>query len=300
MPSIAKEVGMAVVDPRQPVLEGLEKPTSEKIESFLTTLGDQVKGLTAVVSAFGVLLYVVLWVSYAVFYNRFHLSPRDFGFGYLDLLLQSAFGIILLLVAMFAVAAVVALFASSKISTPVRIVVLGTAVAAWGIFLLGSVLHVLGVAESRVLSFGIWAILLAVTTPGIYTALKGKLQSDDPRKKARWRLATLAVTFSMLLGASGTLLLEAYHDRSRVWDGRTASFKVMGFPVTGWGAQRASFEWTSGSTSPEASTLGGRCLLYFGQSGGTAYFFRADTNEVLRIATGTIVVHTGASACARK
>ena len=62
-----------------------------------------------VLTVLGIVLYAVLRIAYSVFYSNFGLTPDDLGLGYLDLLIQSAVGTVLLLMAMFIVEALVAI-----------------------------------------------------------------------------------------------------------------------------------------------------------------------------------------------
>ena len=131
--------------------------------------------------------------------------------------------------------------------------------------------------------------------PSGVRALANGIRGDRARQL---RGGIIAVAFVVLLIATASLLLKAVHDRSRVLSGHASAFIVLDFPMTPWGAEDATISWTSSSVGADLLTpLGHRCLLHFGQAAGTAFFYGADTRQVLRISTMDVVVHTGPSVC---
>jgi len=280
-----------------PRIPGTQTTASRKI-GVGARWSDGIKNLSTILSILGLLLYVILWIGYATFYNRFHLSPRDLGFGYLDVLIQSAVAIAIVLGVLSWIAAFVFVLTRSldgrNLGTLALILLLALGICS--VNLLYLIFGVLSSATWLVLSLCLTAVVVPMLGPIVGT-IRDNINEAAPHH-ARWRLGIVTLAIGALFAAGGKVLVEAYHDRAHVLNGEPASFTLFGFPVTGWGAQRASFEWTSGSTAPGTSRLGGQCLLYFGQSGGTAYFYRANKRthrgEVLRIPDGSIVVHTGA------
>ena len=132
--------------------------------------------------------------------------------------------------------------------------------------------------------------------PSGVRALANGIRGDRARQ---WRGGIIAVGFVVLLIATASLLLKAVHDRSRVLSGHASAFIVLDFPITTWGAEDATISWTSSSVAADLTPLAHRCLLYFGQAAGRAFFYGADTRQMLRISTMDVVVHTGPSVCKR-
>lgn len=268
---------------------------------LLAWLGDPAAGVTGVLAVFGILLYAVLRIAYSVFYSGFGLKPDDLGKGYLDLLVQSAVGIVLLFSGMLLAAALIVTLAAAKSSKSERIARgFGAFFYLFGVYALVQVLSGHSVTLTGRPRFSALGVVLAglllvllLTVRKIADGLRG-----DRARQSR-REGIVAVAALVLVIAIVSLLGRAAHDRSQVWSGHPAAFTVLDFPVTSWGAEDATFSWTSGSIAAELMPLADRCLLYFGQSGGTAFFYRADTHQVLRISTADIVVHTGPGVCKR-
>lgn len=235
-----------------------ETDTDENGSSLESLVGGATSA-SGVLAVLGIVLYAVLRIAYSFFYSPFGLRPDDLGLGYLDLLVQSAVGIVLLCMAMLVVAAVFyAAFSLTK-------------------------------AASKSLTRHIDGRSLDERVP---KKKKQDAGTGSPLGDRRiWAALILVVIVAALLMA------RAYSDRSKVWDGHSASFTVFGFSITSWGAEDATISWTSDVTAAELSPLAGRCLLYFGQSGGTAYFYKRDTRQVLRIPTSDIVIHTRGKTC---
>ena len=75
--------------------------------SFLESFPRWATDAPTVLAVLGIVLYAVLRIAYSLFYNNFGLTPDDLGLSYLDLLIQSAVGTVILLMVMFVVAAFV-------------------------------------------------------------------------------------------------------------------------------------------------------------------------------------------------
>ena len=75
--------------------------------SFLESFPRWATDAPTVLAVLGIVLYAVLRIAYSLFYNNFGLTPDDLGLSYLDLLIQSAVGTVILLMVMFVVAALV-------------------------------------------------------------------------------------------------------------------------------------------------------------------------------------------------
>ena len=73
------------------------------------------------------------------------------------------------------------------------------------------------------------------------------------------------------------LFSQASSDASRVQHGQSATFAIFGFRITTWGAERAAVTWSNPNVSSDLKPLAGKCLMYFGQSGGTAFLYQPGT-----------------------
>jgi hypothetical protein len=96
------------------------------------------------------------------------------------------------------------------------------------------------------------------------------------------------------------LLARAESDAARVQLGHPSSFTVLGFRITTWGAEDATVSWTSNQIAADLRPLAGRCLMYLGQSNGTAFLYLVSTHEVFRVPTAVAVVRTRPAVCSRK
>jgi hypothetical protein len=351
----------------------------------------------------GIVLYAVLRIAYSLFYNNFGLTPDDLGLSYLDLLIQSAVGTVILLMVMFVVAAlVVAVYvgifgqirmqwnnffrqqhAGSSRSerppsakqesesvpprspdrpgrqqhagssgperppsakqegesvpprsrdrpgrwVPAAIVIIGS--LAVGVAAVALVEKLVG-QQVFVLSFviisAVWALrlgfkiiyrgltsvrshseMLWVPTPHSRASLGSSSQPHDFRllkigekNRARWVRGLAAIALATLGFAILLLFARADSDATRVQDGHPSSFTVLGFRVTTWGAEDATVSWTSNQIAADLRPLAGRCLMYLGQSNGTAFLYLVSTHEVFRVPTAVAVVRTRPAVCSRK
>jgi hypothetical protein len=260
----------------------------------------------------GLVAYAVLRIAYSVFYNRFGLSPDDLGLSYVDLLVQSAVGTSVLLLLVVAGASilfaelvgVVAIWGDLRrtfksdsepppggaVTVLLSLVVLGSVVAgAIGLHALAGILLTIGT-----LTLAGWA-----TIRGGIIIVHGVSSKDSGRvAHTRWwrRFVAAAVMLAVAIAIAG-LIAQASSDASHVYEGRPASFTVLGVRVTSWGAERATVSWTSNQVAPDLQPLAGRCLMYLGQSGATNFLYRPDTHEVVRIPMAVSTVHIRPPTC---
>ena len=302
--------------------------------SFLASFGGWATDARTVLAVLGIVLYAVLRIAYSVFYNSFGLTPDDLGLGYLDLLIQSAVGTIILLLVVFVVAAfAAALYVGmyggivevrsertrarhvAKTSGLERLPsvrregesVISRSQArlrralrnpkqlvpyAFLVLILGGV-----VADQPVLVLlGVSYLIAEALFVGIKRINLG-LTGDD---RAWWRAGLVTIAVVTLGLAIFSLLARAESDATRVQHGHASGFTVLGFSITTWGAEQATISWTSNQIGPGLKPLAGRCLMYLGQSNGTAFLYLVSTKEVFRVPTAAVVVRTRPPVCSRK
>jgi hypothetical protein len=297
-----------------------------------------------VLAVLGIVLYAVLRIAYSVFYSNFGLTPDDLGLGYLDLLIQSAVGTVMLLMAIFIVAAVIVAgyvglwgnvrdsirmgrnnirgqqhAGSSESECPppakqkdesVRVIQAASVTPQWrdrrgrrgswmgnvGLSAL-SVLALVGWFVGRgVLALPLVCMLtLQVVIVGIKLIKRGLTEN-----RARWERGLAAIALATLGLAILFLLGRAQSDAARVQLGYPSSYTVLGFRITTWGAEDATVSWTSNQIAADLRPLAGRCLMYLGQSNGTAFLYLVSTREVYRVPTAVVVVRTQPAVCSRK
>jgi hypothetical protein len=343
--------------------------------SFLESFPRWATDARTVLAVLGIVLYAVLRIAYSLFYNNFGLTPDDLGLSYLDLLIQSAVGTVILLMVMFVVAALVVsvyvgMFGQLRMqirmlwnnffrmrhakstgserrpsakqeseSVPPRsrdrpgrrvlaaIVAIGS--LAVGVAAVALVEKVVG-QQVFVLSFvvisAVWALrlgfkiiyrgltsvrshseMLWVPIPHSRADLGSSRRPHDFRlvkigekNRARWVRGLAAIAVATLGFAILLLFARAESDATRVQDGHPSSFTVLGFRVTTWGAEDATVSWTSNQIAADLRPLAGRCLMYLGQSNGTAFLYLVSTHEVFRVPTAVAVVRTRPAVCSRK
>jgi hypothetical protein len=290
-----------------------------------------------VLALLGFVLYAVLRIAYSLFYNNFGLTPDDLGLGYIDLLIQSAVGTVILLVVVFVVATVVAL---------IYVGLIGSYPELWRYFRRGfrpagssgpeSPPPVKPGSESvtptpqdhrhrlrAALATGIiiafvglvlvagyftpappgWFTLLVVWVMfgyGLIAGIKRTKRGLTGKDRTRWRRGSAAAALATLGLAILFLLTRAESDAARVQLGHPSSFTVLGFRITTWGAEDATVSWTSNQIAADLRPLAGRCLMYLGQSNGTAFLYLVSTHEVFRVPTAVAVVRTRPAVCSRK
>ncbi len=339
--------------------------------SFLESFPRWATDARTVLAVLGIVLYAVLRIAYSLFYNNFGLTPDDLGLSYLDLLIQSAVGTVILLMVMFVVAALVVavyvgMFGQLRMQwnnffrqrhagssgserppsakqegesvpprspdrpgrwVPAAIVVIGS--LAVGVAAVALVEKLVG-QQVFVLSFvvisAVWALrlgfkiiyrgltsvrshseMLWVPTPHSRADLGSSRRPHDFRllkigkkNRARWVRGLAAIALATLGLAILLLFARAESDATRVQDGHASSFTVLGFRVTTWGAEDATVSWTSNQIAADLRPLAGRCLMYLGQSNGTAFLYLVSTHEVFRVPTAVAVVRTRPAVCSRK
>ena len=269
-------------------------------EGVLTTIGERATGISAALAVAAIILYGVLRIAYSVFYHGFGLTPDDLGLGYGDLLVQSAVGTVLLLVAMLLLASIGALFAVGCM----RVIDRAAGVEGrrlWlvcgGLFGFALVTIASTFTRSQVSSdvfSGTVVLASVIVVPfGVHALIAG-LRGDHAGQWWRGIMVVPVVVFAFAIWA---LLQKAKDDRARVLSGHPASFTLLGFPITSWRAEDATVRWTNAKPASDLTSLTNSCLLYLGESGGTAFLYRATTHRLLRISTGNIVIHTGRDVC---
>jgi hypothetical protein len=424
-----------------------------KGQGFLSKLGDRAANVNAILAVFGVILYAVLRVAYSIFYNGFGLYPDDLGLGYLDLLVQSAVGIFLLLLAMCFVtlllvtlslglgllraqiraeaakaeaanltakaeaaraeaanltakaeaakaeaaepeaanltaktnaAKATAAKAEAAKAEAANLAAKADAAKAKGAEARGAraeaakakgakaeaaaaegakagkaeapqahprsrlsgvlnLLGVLGLIIFGIVLYGGLAVFVlhrfvGIQVPSVLVVLgdvsaallclgmvgfvgqafkaivdrlsrrrgrpwRNAIIAASGHSRRQWRLATITVASLVFVIATASLLWKARYDKSQVLSGHAAAFTVLGFPITSWRAEDATISWTGPSVATDLQPLADRCVLYLGESGGSAFFYRAGTRQVpgqvLRISMLDVVVHTGPHVCNR-
>jgi hypothetical protein len=283
-----------------------EATQRQRLSKFLGALGDQATAVNAVLPVFAIILYAVLRIAYTVFYEPFGLSPDDLGFGYLDLLVQSALGIVLLLVWLLILVGFLLLLVMTVgllFRTPEwldrRLRGTWPFISYLVFFLVLTALLILSaykVVPSVVpyaLIYCVGALTLPVGVRIVRDGLRGAHASQ-------WRGGMVGVAAFVLIVGIGVVIAEAAIDRSQVRHGHPAELTYLGFPITGWRADDATVTWTNSNVAGDLASLAGRCLLYFGQSAGTAYFYRSENRQVLRISTQDVVIRTGRGVCTGK
>jgi hypothetical protein len=280
---------------------GPEKPA----RPFLTGLGAWATDARTVLAALGIVLYAVLRIAYSVFYHKFGLTPDDLGLSYLDLLIQSAVGTVILLMAIFVVtAAAVAVYAGIVTdqyakqegeSHPTKPWV-DRAVALGTVALLVLALYGAYVVDSPALYIPAFLLLTVHTLIAGIKRIKSELTG---KRHTRWRMALGTIALATLGLAIFSLLVRAERDATRVQLGHASSFTVLGFQITTWGAEEATVSWTSNQVAADLMPLADQCLMYLGQSNGTAFLYLARTHEVFRVPTAIVVVRTQPAVCNR-
>jgi hypothetical protein len=308
-------------------------------QSSLASYGRWATDVRTVLAVLGIVLYAVLRIAYSVFYSNFGLTPDDLGLGYLDLLVQSAVGTVILFMAVFTVVAlVVAVYvglightskkrsnltrrrrpAGSSTKRPPSVKKDGESATSsshdnprrtvraapklrnlrnLGYFAL-SVLLIVGIFVGPK-----WLVLPAVlfsmaqALPVGIERIKSGLAGEH-HNWWQWALVTIALVTVGL--TTVYLLLRAKSDAIRVQDGQASSWTVQGFRITTWGAQDAMVSWTSDQIAADLRPLAGHCLMYLGQSNGTAFLYLVSSHEVFRVPTAAIVVRTQPAGCSRK
>jgi hypothetical protein len=284
-------------EPQSPTREAESPPEQRpaaggRTKEFLERLGDRASAMSAVLALMAIVLYAILRIAYSIFYSHFGLTPDDLGLNYLDLVVQSAVGVVLLSMAILVFTAIPFLVVAAY-RTRLD--------SKWkeAILVIASCLSVLALvlaftALSTPAALVIYCIYILLLLPlgvlGFIDGLRG------PSRRL-WRGAMIAAAVVALALATGYILVRAKDDRSSVYDGDPAGFRLFGFSITTWGAEEATVKWTSDTVAADLKPVANRCLLYFGQSAGTSYFYVADTHQVLRLSTASVLVYTGPEAC---
>ena len=235
--------------------------------SFLESFPRWATDARTVLAVLGIVLYAVLRIAYSLFYNNFGLTPDDLGLSYLDLLIQSAVGTVILLMVMFVVAALV---------VAVYVGMFGQLRMQWNNFFRQR--HAGSSGSERPPSAKEEGESVPPRSPDF------RLLKIGEKNRARWVRGLAAIALATLGFAILLLFARAESDATRVQDGHASSFTVLGFRVTTWGAEDATVSLTSNQIAADLRPLAGRCLMYLGQSNGTAFLYLVSTHEVFRVA----------------
>ncbi|HEV2786918.1 MAG TPA: hypothetical protein VGV67_11050 [Solirubrobacteraceae bacterium] len=257
------------------------------------TIGQWLSDARAGLALLGIGLYAVLRLAYARFYAPFGLSPDELGFGYLELLAQSALGalVLLLLFALLAwiyVAFLVAVgqdlvddvrpaldFVRRRLGpgelaqvARIALAVVALALLTLLLWLIGTDL-LIGVAIAGVIVY--WAVWVARGSRRILRGIGRPADRPRPSAGRRWRrgLAWTAVVPVLLAGT--TLVTQANMDAQAVREGRATHPDFLGVRLTSWGADPATLVWTGAGVEPALRPLAASCVMYLGQSGGTIF-----------------------------
>ena len=257
------------------------------------TIGQWLADARAGLALLGIGLYAVLRLAYARFYEPFGLSPDELGFGYLELLAQSAIGAVVLLLvfallAWIYVAFFVAVsqdlvddmrpaldFARRRLGPGRTAVAARSALALGALGLLTLLFWLLGTdvllaaAIAGVIVY--WGFWVARGSRRILRGLGRRPREQEPAAGRRWRRALAAAAIVPVLLAGTTLVAQANMDAQSVRDGRATHPEFLGVRLTSWGSEPATLVWTARDIDPALAPLSASCVMYLGQSGGTIF-----------------------------
>lgn len=114
---------------------------------------------------------------------------------------------------------------------------------------------------------------------------------DEAGRKRLDREIVIAMVISFVLAAV-VLVAQAATDAQAVREGRSARPTGLGTRLASWGAERATVRWTSEAPARKFPGIEAQCLMYLGKSDGTAYFYRPQTKETLRLPASDLAVVT--------
>jgi hypothetical protein len=259
-------------------------------------------------TALGLILYGILRLANAIFYERLGVKPEEVGLGYAETLSQSAVGVLVILALGFALFGFVILFLGVVVPASLRemrdqspraptwfeslllvallLTVIGgvTAHFVWGAQIYGDVTK---------------AVFGAVGVLGWIHELWAERHARDLKRLARPALATIAIAVASTVAL---ILVGAWDDLRGVRAGQVRHPTFFGLPFGSWGADAARVDWVAGNP-PADFAHGRRCLLYLGQANGTAVFYDArDEGRTIRLPAGDVVVtirnsHNAQQAC---
>jgi hypothetical protein len=263
-------------------------------------------------TALGLILYGFLRLANSLFYTRLAVKPEEVGLGYAETLSQSAVGVFLVLGFGFAIFGLVVFFlvfvvpagwryqpASNSPTTiekvlsavTLAVVVAGeiTAYAVWDLHTAWNALAIVGGAIGGIAGLReIWV----------------EVRTGRPRRLVRSVEVVMALAAIL---AVVLILVQAWDDGRGVREGQVRHPTFLGFfPFGSWGADAAYVEWVGGQPPSPFSSARRRCLVYLGQSNGTAVFYDAHAADqrTIRVPAGDVVVTTrnsrrdGQQACA--
>jgi hypothetical protein len=118
---------------------------------------------------------------------------------------------------------------------------------------------------------------------------------DEParRRLDRQLVRTLAIAMVAAFVVVAVLLVaQAAVDAQAVREGRSARPTALGMRMASWGAERATLRWISQAAAAKFPGIEAQCLMYLGKSDGTAYFYRPQTKETLRLPASDVAVVT--------
>ena len=136
----------------------------------------------------------------------------------------------------------------------------------------------------------LYATYCVVALVWIAASVKWFADLDAPGRASLERNIAIAMVAAFLLVAA-VLVAEAAANADAVRQGRSAYPTVGGMRFASWGAERATLRWVGGAAGNDDPALTG-CLMYLGTSDGTAYIYRADTKETLRLPASDVAVVT--------
>lgn len=252
----------------------------------------QLSDVKTLLALFGLALYGVLRVAYGRFYAAFGLSPDDLGLGYLELLAQSALGVVFLL-AVFALLiwCYVAFYVwvARDVRDDVRPVVqfarrllagdlpekARVALAGVAAVLLAVLYWRLGSIVLAVAAIGgvaaYWSVSIVRGSRTILRGIGREPPADEEPAARRWRRGLAAIAVVALLLAGATLIGQADMDADSVAAGRATHPEFLGVRLTSWGADPATLAWTTDKVDAALRPLSTSCVMYLGQSDGTIF-----------------------------
>lgn len=117
----------------------------------------------------------------------------------------------------------------------------------------------------------------------IRRGLAGGIELRGKSTALWWRRGLVLVAVVVVGLAVSTLLLGARDDTEAIQDGRAARFTVLGVPITSWGAEAATLNWTTNRIDSALRPLDEQCLMYLGQSDGALFLYSPSSDDTHRV-----------------